>query len=278
MLDTKTVLTKAKRLMPDYLSGDEKAIHDMETIAWLTEVPVDFLAAALDIQDENDTKADPKEVLSLKKQLKEAEAIKAAAENELKLIKESSSEDTIKLSEKEAVIKQLNKQVRDLKETVDTLNDDIQIRDNKIVLLEHIRDKKKGAVEGTVLVHGEESDKYQDEIKAIIIDALNEQLKKTGENTRRYDILKDIIDHNQVSDELQKRRDEIKRIFTSDTKNFSDRMVSDLAKAGVTGEKGGKHAKLYLEDDARYMVTLGITPSRTGSNTDTMKDILRIMF
>ena len=113
-----------------------------------------------------------------------------------------------------------------------------------------------------VVYQGEEEDFYPDEIKEMILGAVEESLTNTEEKTRRADVLSDVLESNAYQHLSEKRKQQVKAVFEG-YKNLSSAMKQELQDLGMTISDDGKH-----KDDPRYMVTIGKTPSdsRAGSN------------
>lgn len=113
--------------------------------------------------------------------------------------------------------------------------------------------------------YGEEHDFYADEIKDIILSSLDESSKNVRSNTRRYDILKDIINSNDYSRITEHRASEIARLLKT-YKGMNPKLKQQLEDYGFYITEGGKHYKVSYYNDTRYNQTLSKTPSdwRTG--------------
>lgn len=118
-----------------------------------------------------------------------------------------------------------------------------------------------------ILYQGNEEDFYPDEIQDTILSILEEAFSNTESKTRRADILSDIIENNQYQHLSEKRKQKVKAIFKG-YKNLSGAIKQELMELGITISEDGKHYKLTYNNDPRYMVTVGKTPSdnRAGNN------------
>lgn len=141
---------------------------------------------------------------------------------------------------------------------------------NETLMLENsiLLAKLNGTTASPVVYHGDEEDFYLDEIKDMILGALDEALTNTEERTRRADILEDILENNRYQHLGEKRKQKIKSMFKG-YKHLSNEMKQELSELGMTITEDGKHYKLTYRDDPRYMVTIGKTPSdnRAGNNS-----------
>lgn len=141
---------------------------------------------------------------------------------------------------------------------------------NEALMLENsVLRAKLNATEAMPIVYqGDEEDFYPDEIKDMILAALDEALANTEAATRRADILEDILKNNLYQHLSEKRKQRVKAVFKG-YKNLSSAMKQELLELGMTISEDGKHYKLTYKDDSRYMVTIGKTPSdnRAGNNS-----------
>lgn len=140
---------------------------------------------------------------------------------------------------------------------------------NEALILENsvLRAKLNVTESMPIVYQGDEEDFYPDEIKDMILGALDEALTNTEAATRRADILEDILENNLYQHLSEKRKKIVKAMFKG-YKNLSSTMRQELLELGITISDDGKHYKLTYKDDPRYMVTIGKTPSdsRAGNN------------
>lgn len=177
----------------------------------------------------------------------EAEAARLQAEEEKDLVYEAFDED-----------------LRKMQQRVDELT-----KANEALMLENsvLRAKLNVADAMPVIYRGEEEDFYPDEIKDMILGALDEVRSNSEAMTRRADILDDILHNNEYQHLSEQRKQRVKAMFKG-YKNVSSAMKQELMDLGMTISDDGKHYKLTYRDDPRYMVTIGKTPSdnRAGNN------------
>lgn len=129
--------------------------------------------------------------------------------------------------------------------------------------------RKLSRTENVPLLHyGDEDEFYLDEIKNMVLEALGEAAEGAKDNTRKADVLRDIVRKNDHDGKAAARRKEIKGLM----RNY-DRMNGALRKElqafGFEITEDGKHYKLTYFGDERYIVAVSKTPSdwRTGKNT-----------
>lgn len=142
-------------------------------------------------------------------------------------------------------------------------------RTNETLMIENsvMRAKMNSTEALPILYQGNEEDFYPDEIQDMILSILEEAFSNTESKTRRADILSDIIENNQYQHLSEKRKQKVKAIFKG-YKNLSGAIKQELMELGITISEDGKHYKLTYNNDPRYMVTVGKTPSdnRAGNN------------
>ena len=127
---------------------------------------------------------------------------------------------------------------------------------------------KYAAAESIPLIYmGEEEDLYEGEIRDTVLTALSEFLNSSEKATRRADVISDILDNNEYQHLSEERKQRIKALFKG-YKNLTGVMRQELQSMGFEITEAGKHYKITLRGDPRYMVTIGKTPSdnRSGAN------------
>lgn len=117
------------------------------------------------------------------------------------------------------------------------------------------------------LSNGSEKEFFQDEKKELILSVLSDSLASIKEDTRRKDIVQDIIQQNTIKDVLGKKREEVKRLLT-DYSGINGKLRQELQQLGFTITEDGKHYKLTYFNDKRYIIHMAKTPSdgRAGKN------------
>ena len=118
-----------------------------------------------------------------------------------------------------------------------------------------------------VIFLGDEEEFYAEEIKEMILDALEEALKAATPKTRRYDVLHDILEKNAYKRIRDEREKTIKNMF-KDYKTLSGIMRQELKDIGFEITDDGKHYRLTYYGDDRYKTTIAKTGSdwREGKN------------
>lgn len=124
---------------------------------------------------------------------------------------------------------------------------------------------------------GEEDDLYPGEIKDLVLLCVSEELKKSHDKSRRFDVCSDILKANNYQRITEKNRNLInKEIVSYSGMNESTR--SFLSKIGIRIHREGNHPVLNYYGDNRYQVVLGSTPSDHGhGGENAAKMIIRTM-
>lgn len=114
---------------------------------------------------------------------------------------------------------------------------------------------------------GKEQDLYANEIRDIVIDALQDGLRAARENSRRQHVLSDLLSANAPSGQSAKLEEEIKSLFKT-YRDMDARTRSALERLGFNISEDGKHYKMVFQGDGRYTFTLPKTSSdhRAGKN------------
>jgi len=126
-----------------------------------------------------------------------------------------------------------------------------------------------------LLYHGEEDEFYDNEIKEIILDALN-NYKNGREGTRRYDLITDIISANDFTNTPESRKNTIKSILKGYTRLTND-LEKDLEEFGFEISQAGKHYKLTYNSDSRYFVTMAKSCSDVKAGNNLASEIAKSM-
>lgn len=127
-----------------------------------------------------------------------------------------------------------------------------------------------------ILFSGIETDLYPGEIREILLDIVNEKLESVEPNSRRYDILKDIIENNEYERIVNKKKEDIKRILTG-YKNMSSKTRNELKAFGFEMIEDGKHCKLVYCNDERYKTVVSKTGSDHRGGINTANTIIKNM-
>lgn len=127
-----------------------------------------------------------------------------------------------------------------------------------------------------LLMMGDEDDFYQGEIKDMVLSTLENAVSNLPKNTRRADVLNDIIRRNGFKHFGDKKKQKIKDLLKG-YDGLKNSVKQELISFGFEIKEDGKHYKLIYYGDERYSTILAKTPSdhREGKNGAT--DICRNM-
>lgn len=177
----------------------------------------------------------------------EAESARQNAQKEMDLVYETFDEDLKKMQQKMEELTRVNEAL---------------VSENSV-----LRAKLNATEAMPIVYQGDEEDFYPDEIKDMILEALDEALTNTEATTRRADVLEDVLENNQYQHLNEKRKQRVKAMFKG-YKNLNGAMKQELLDLGISISEDGKHYKLIYKNDPRYMVTIAKTPSdsRAGNN------------
>ena len=146
--------------------------------------------------------------------------------------------------------------------------DDLTSANNALLVEnERLRNKISDADSMPLLFRGTEDDFYAGEVKDLILSTLEKALDTIPDNTRRMDVVRDIVDSNGYERISESKAEEIKRLL----KNYdgmSSKTRQALKDLGFEITEDGKHYKVTYHGDGRYQMAYSKTPSdvRTGKN------------
>lgn len=126
----------------------------------------------------------------------------------------------------------------------------------------------------SILLHtGEEKEFFPEECKGILLDVLRDALNDCKEGTRRYDILKSVLDANSC----KYSPDAAGAALKNDLKSLKK---IDPEKIGHNFKyvSGKKHCKFDYFGDPRYRVTVPKTPSDMRSIENIVHEMIKIAF
>lgn len=127
---------------------------------------------------------------------------------------------------------------------------------------------------------GEELDSYQGQIHDTIIELI-EDYKKTHKeiyekNTRKRNIINDILEHNPKIGQKEKIIDELKNIF-SGYRVMTSSIESKLKGLGFSVDKSSPHYKLYLTSYPQISIPLPASGSDKRGGKNCVSDIKKVL-
>ena len=171
---------------------------------------------------------------------------------------------------------------------VDTFDDTLTKLQNQVAELtrantslqmenQGLRRKLNGSESIPVLYLGNEDEFYQGEIKEMLLDAIKDTLgNNLHPKTRRANVLKDVLQHNNYQGIREKRDKQLKIMFT-DYKTMSKNLRQELTELGFKITEDGKHYRLTYYGDERYKTTIAKTGSDWREGLNIAKTIMRNM-
>lgn len=148
--------------------------------------------------------------------------------------------------------------------------DEVTMLRNKIDSLER-ENQRLREQQNSLLVMGAEQELYPGEIKDLILETLSESIKNNPSRSRRNDVIRDIIDHNDYQAIGKRKMNKLKDDLRKSWNGGMDRNLKrSLKEFGFSIRINGrnKHVVGTYYDDSRYQVTFPSTPSdwRSGLN------------
>ena len=135
-----------------------------------------------------------------------------------------------------------------------------------------LRDKLDRSGRVPVLYLGKEEDMYEGEIKDMILSTLDSAIRTLPKESRRYDVLSDILKANDYEALTQERAKEVRQLF-KDEDRLTERSVNALNRLGYDVRRGGKHYKVSY---GKHTTTCSLSPSDTkaaGNMAKTLVDM-----
>lgn len=186
------------------------------------------------------------ELLNLKSNLNQKEeSIKQAALEEAK-------------AEADAILNDFENDLQRKEIEIERLSSELGKKEQEIAWLK----AKMDSTAIPILYAGIEDDFYPGEIKDFVLSAVKKELQATEENTRRYDVLKDVLENNGYQAEGEKKANEAKRILKGYS-GMTPKLKKELESLGFVFDKSD-HQKVKYYGDDRYIVVYASTPSDKG--------------
>ncbi len=194
--------------------------------------------------------------------------------NQIEKRKDAEKESQQARDEMEQVYEAFDEDLRTLQEKVAELT-----KANEALQAENqgLRAKYASSENVPLIYYGDEQDFFSDEIKEMVLDAVETALGKANRPGRRGDVLEDILENNPCEHTIEQKKKRIKELFKG-YKSFSGAMRQELESLGfeITGE--GKHCKISYRGDSRYLVVAAKTPSDTRSGDNLSSRINKTMY
>lgn len=181
-------------------------------------------------------------------------------------------------SEKVRVEAEANKLIESVDEDIQKLKKQVEelTHVNEILTYENqgLRSKMGSTDNMPILYLGKEEEFFQDEIRAMLLDALELALPNYASGTRRKTVLEDINKSNNCKRRADDRSEQLKNLLRG-YKTMSGAMKRTLQDMGFVITEEGKHYKLTYYGDRRYLAK---TPSDNRSGMNIALEIIKDMF
>lgn len=181
------------------------------------------------------------------------------------------------LNEKDVVIRQYQSEIEELRNKVFDLTQNLDSCKANLQL--------KQTVNGSgLMMERKEVDLYPQEVLNIVLSVLTKEVNfmkgnASQEHTRKYRVLKDLVDSNAMDTEY---RDDVASLLRSEfenSKKISTKAIQSLKRLGFDVAKGtNNHYEVAFAADDRYKVTISSTASDVKSNTNMASTFMNTMF
>lgn len=207
-------------------------------------------------------------LLSQKEERAEAEKARREALYELLELKESlgKAQESMKKEALADAKLEADKILDGFEEDMQKLRNEISrlTRENEKLVYENmgLRLKLDSNTSVPILFMGNEDDFYQGEIKDLVLSAVKRELDATEPQTRRYDVLQDVMQANDYQGISKQRADEAKRLL-SNYDGMTPKVKKGLEEIGYVFDESD-HQKVKYYGDDRYTVIYASTPGDKG--------------
>lgn len=193
----------------------------------------------------------------------------------------SAEEQRIRKQALEDAKHEANKLLESFDDELDRMREQVAAltRENEALVAENqgLRARLDALDQVPILCFGDEYEFYPGEIKDLILSVLTDAAGNLPPQSRRMDVAKDILDHNDYQEFSKQKAETVMRLLKS-----YDRLNAPLRQAlidlGFEITEEGKHYKLTYFGDDRYQAIIAKTPSDVRSGKNDARDIIRRVF
>lgn len=184
-----------------------------------------------------------------------------ALKSDLNQTKESMRKQALEEAKEEAdrLLESFDEDMQKKDSEIEKLTSELQKKEYEISWL---KAKLDSMTEIPVLIAGDEDDFYPGETKDFVLSAVKKELLSTEPRTRRYDVLKDILEANDYKATGEQRAEEAKHLL-SNYSGMTPKVKKGLEDIGFVFDKSD-HQKVKYYGDDRYTVVYASTPSDRG--------------
>lgn len=175
----------------------------------------------------------------------------------------------------------------ELNEYVEMFNSDLEAKDARLTEAEQeisrltAELRKYNATNHTsfdgVITAGEEQDLYHGEIGDIVIQALQEALNNSHNDSRKQHVIRDLLQRNKPVGQAAEFEEQIKSIFKAGV-DMDSKTRNTLARLGFDISDDGKHYKAVFQGDGRYTFAISKTSSDNRAGKNLTSDINNKLF
>jgi len=193
------------------------------------------------------------------------------AEERIQTKREKFAKEQVKSSNERKLRESLQEQLDKAQKKIDELNvENMKLANQNLSL----KARLEGAG-GPLIFAGEEKDKFDGEIRELLLAVLKDSLQILNEKPRRRDVVLDVLKHNPTHGLLKNRRTYIKQVFKDNTSG--KKVGKALEKVGFVQDRQNSHSVYYYYGDHRYGYTIASTPSDCKGGANDTKDIERMV-
>lgn len=167
-------------------------------------------------------------------------------------------------AEADTILEDFEGTLQEKEHEIERLSSELEKKEYELLGL---RAKMDAMLRIPVIFEGDQDDFYPGEVKDFVLSAVKKELASTEQRTRRYDVLKDILDANDYQAEGERRATEVKKLL-SNYNGMNPRLKKALEDLGFVFDLSD-HQKIKYYGCDRYSVVYASTPSdkgRSGKN------------
>lgn len=168
------------------------------------------------------------------------------------------------------VFDEFDDEMKRLQRRIETLT-----RENNALRAENagLNNKVNGLDEIPVINMGREQDFYHDEIKEIVLSALDNEIQtRSDKGGRREHVLSDLLESNDYQRVYHQRKGVIQKLLKN-YNGMTSKIRNALQEFGFAISEDGKHYRLTYFGDTRYNITLAKTPSENRGSQNVVHEI-----
>ena len=202
----------------------------------------------------------------------QAEQLQDSLDEEEKRIRRKAFDDA--RHESDMILQSYDEDFRRIRDELDRQTARVEAMEAEILGL---RARLSASESVPVLYMGEETEFYQGEIKDFILSVLSDALRTLPDQSRRKDVIRDIVDNNEYMKYAEQKAEEVKRLL-KDYSGMTPKLRQALEDMGFVITEDGKHLKLTYFNDDRYVTVYAKTPSDHRSGKNNASKTIRIAF